>query len=194
MGVYGYARVSKGRWESNSAVAANLRVERKQLTDAGVDPENIVGEVVSGTKDRAALEELLTETMQEGDTLVITNFSRLARSVRISEWALGVLDERGLELQSLREGIDTRTIAGRMFFRICAVMAQAQVEAISEDSKRGLEAARARGKHIGRPKSITPEKGEQIDRLMKVPSLHLKDVAAAVGVSERTLFRYINGR
>ena len=193
MAVYGYARVSKGRYDNNHSVAANLRVERKKLTDAGVDPAMIVDEVVSGTRDREKLTTLLSDTMQAGDTLVVSNLARLSRSVRISEWALSVLDERGLELRSLREGIDTHTISGRLFFRISSAMAQAQVEAIAEDSKRGQEMARATGKHIGRPFVLNKEKEGQIDRLL-ASGLVKNDVAVAVGISRRTLGRYLNGR
>ena len=189
MAEWGYARVSKGRYDTDRKVAHNLRVEIKKLTDGGLAREQIVAEVISGTKRRPAFERLLTETMQPGDVLVVSNLARLSRSAKVSEWALEVFEERNLDLRCLREDIDTRSPGGRMIFRIIAAINQAQAEAIGEDSKAGQDWARGEGKHIGRPVAITAEKGFAIRNLRKAGA-SLAAIAVAVGVSASSVKNY----
>lgn len=188
--IYGYARVSKGRFDSDRKVAANLRVEIKKLTDAGVERRYIVAEVVSGAKRRPEFERLLTEAMQPGDTLTVSNLSRLARSAKVSEWALDTLEQRGLHLRCLREDIDTGTAAGRLIYRIIAAISQAQAEATAEDSKAGQDWARDQGKHIGRPAVITPAKDLAI-RHLRQQGASLAAIAEATGVSVSSVKNFI---
>jgi DNA invertase Pin-like site-specific DNA recombinase len=60
------------------------------------------------------------------------------------------LTERGIALVSYRENIDLTTSAGRMLAGIFSVLAEYERSIISERTKAGLRAARARGKRIGR--------------------------------------------
>jgi DNA invertase Pin-like site-specific DNA recombinase len=68
------------------------------------------------------------------------------------------LAERGIGFQSLTEAIDTTTAGGELLFHIMGALAQFERRIIAERSRAGIEAARRRGKHLGRPADLTPEK------------------------------------
>lgn len=191
--VYGYARVSKWRGETDRQVRGNLNVEIGKLTSAGVPRENIISEVISGGKRRPAFEKLLTETMQPGDTLVVSNLARLARSSKISEWALGTMEERGLNFHCLREDVDTNTWVGRMLYRMFSIISEAQLEAIREDSMAGQRWARDNGKRIGRPPVISGERAALIDRL-RDEGVSKSSIARQLGISRPTLNAYLRNK
>ena len=190
MTVWGYARVSKGRNESDRQIAENLQLQVERLIADGVQQEFIVAEAVSGTKRRPELDLLLTKKMQPGDTLTVTYLSRLARSSRFSEWFLDMIEERGLHLRCINEDVDTTTVGGRLFFRIAAVINQAQVEVIREQSMAGQARARSQGKHIGRPAAMTPDKAAAVELLFE-QGVGREAAARMVGVGRTTLYHYL---
>lgn len=89
--------------------------------------------------------------MQEkGDVLVVYKLDRLGRSTKRLIELSEELQERGIELVSIRDSIDT-TAVGKVMFKMLAVLAEMERDLISERT-RGLENARARGRSAGRPK------------------------------------------
>lgn len=83
--------------------------------------------------------------MRAGDELVITRLSRMARSVRHLTDIAVTLDERGIDLLVLKQGIDTTTPAGRFTFHVLAAMDEMLADLISEGTQESLASARARG-------------------------------------------------
>jgi len=72
---------------------------------------------------------------------------------------INVLHDRGINIKSLTEpDIDTTTPMGRALFGIVAVFAQLRVDTIRENTRRGLEHARARGRLGGRPTVMSQER------------------------------------
>lgn len=100
---------------------------------------------------RAGLDELLA-ALQEGDTLMVWKLDRLGRSTLHLLTLLDDLHKRGVDFHAITQGIDTRTALGRMVFGQLAVFAEFEREQISERTKAGMAAAKARGVHIGRPR------------------------------------------
>ncbi|PCJ89744.1 MAG: DNA resolvase [Hyphomicrobiales bacterium] len=100
---------------------------------------------------RAGLDELLA-TLQAGDTLMVWKLDRLGRSTLHLLTLLDNLQKRGIDFHAITQGIDTRTALGRMVFGQLAVFAEFEREQISERTKAGMAAAKARGVHVGRPR------------------------------------------
>ena len=128
----GYARVS--------TQDQKLELQRDALAKAGC--EKIFEDKASGVK---AARPGLTEAvafMRPGDTLVIWKLSRLGRSLRQLIEAVQMLQDKGIELRSLHESIDTNTATGKLLFHIVAAFAQFERDNMIENTKAGLEAAR----------------------------------------------------
>ena len=100
---------------------------------------------ISGTKsDREGLQQAMGNT-SKGDALVVYSLSRLTRStkdmLRLSE----ELERRGTDLVSLTEKIDTTTAAGKMVFRMLAVLNEFERDQIAERTKAALSYKKANG-------------------------------------------------
>lgn len=109
---------------------------------------------ISGTKiKRKGLNKLLAD-LKENDTLCVWKIDRLGRSTVHLLLLLDDLRKRGVNFISTTEGIDTGTPIGRMVYGQLALFAEFEREQISERTKAGMQAAKARGVHIGRPRKV----------------------------------------
>ncbi|WP_237072767.1 recombinase family protein [Pseudaestuariivita rosea] len=99
---------------------------------------------------RAGLDRLMAE-LRAGDTLVVWKLDRLGRSTIHLLQILETLQTRGIHFTALTQGIDTSTAVGRMIFGQLAVFAEYERSLISERTKAGMRAAKARGVRVGRP-------------------------------------------
>jgi DNA invertase Pin-like site-specific DNA recombinase len=111
----------------------------------------------------------LTEALshlREGDVLVICKLDRLGRTVKGLVDFVAELAAREVQFRSLTDGIDTTTPAGRFFFHVMASLAQMERKLIAERTKAGLNAARQRGRLVGRKRSMTPSKIESAKQFL----------------------------
>ena len=107
---------------------------------------------VSGKiRKRVGLDDML-ESLVSGDTLVVWKLDRLGRSTIHLLQLLSDLRDRGVDFQAITQGIDTTTAVGRMLYGQLAVFAEYERSLISERTKAGMAAAKARGVHVGRPR------------------------------------------
>jgi len=138
-----------------------------ELEAAGVDKRNIYHENVSGTKrNRKQLNKMLAE-LKAGDVILFTELSRLSRSLLHMIEISDIIQQKGAGFKSLKEGeFDTTTAQGKLMFGMLAVMAEWQRNNISEQTKSGLKAAKARGRCGGRP-SRPNEKMKLVETLTR---------------------------
>jgi DNA invertase Pin-like site-specific DNA recombinase len=141
----GYARVSTTDQQPHLQVDA--------LERAGC--YRVFTETASGARtDRPSLEQLLDQ-LRPGDTLVVWKLDRLGRSLRHLVDTVTGLAEHGIGFRSLQESIDTTTPGGKLVFHVFAALAEFERDLIRERTSAGLAAARARGRHGGRPSVLT---------------------------------------
>lgn len=98
--------------------------------------------------NRPGLQGALTAACQQKAALVVYSLSRLARSTKD---AIGISDrlaKSGADLVSLSERIDTTSAAGKMIFRMLAVLAEFERDQIAERTKGALSHMRMQGKRI----------------------------------------------
>jgi DNA invertase Pin-like site-specific DNA recombinase len=128
--------------------------------------------------------------VRPGDMVVITELSRMSRSLAHLLEVVRTFEAPEIELVSLREHIDTATATGRCFLAMMGAMAQMERELKAERTAAGRAAAKARGRTGGRPRT-DPEKLEHA----RILSLHsdktAADVCRTVGIGRRTLFSYL---
>ncbi|WP_341813818.1 recombinase family protein [Paraburkholderia kururiensis] len=179
----GYARVSTGE--------QHLDLQLQALKAYGCDVTySDHGE--SGARfDRPGLQDAL-EAVLHGSTLVVWRLDRLGRSLRHLATIISDLEMRNVRVVSLTEYIDTGSTSGRFTFHMLAALAEFEQGLISERTRAGIAAARARGSHIGRPSALDDEKCEQALSLLKeYPS---RVVAQTLNVHRRTLQRHLRKR
>jgi DNA invertase Pin-like site-specific DNA recombinase len=130
-------------------------------------------ETASGAAaDRPVLAQVLDQ-LRPGDTLVVWKLDRLDRSVRHLVDTVTGLAECGIGFRSLQEQVDTTTPGGKLVFHVFAALAEFERDLIRERTSAGLAAARARGRHGGRPSVMTPHKllvARRCTRLSSTPS------------------------
>jgi DNA invertase Pin-like site-specific DNA recombinase len=85
-----------------------------------------------------------------GDTRAVVRLDRLGRSLADLLTIVSMLRQRQIALLSLEEKIDTSSAAGELIFRVFGAIAHFEGRLISERTKDGIAAARARGKRPGR--------------------------------------------
>ncbi|MFD3443912.1 recombinase family protein [Microbacteriaceae bacterium 4G12] len=179
---YGYVRVSTTKQTVDQQLDA-LRL-------AGVADEHVFGDVRSGARwDREGLSELKRH-LRPGDTLVVVALDRLGRSLSEMVNLLAWIRENEIVLRSLRESLDFSTPTGEMMAAIFAAMAQYERALIIERADAAREAARARGRQVGRPKSMTSAQRKKAEDLLAAGWSRVS-VAADLGVSRATLYREI---
>jgi len=177
--IIGYARVSTDD--------QNLDAQTDALQAAGA--ERIFSDKISGSmRKRLELDKLLDQ-LRPGDVIVVTKYDRLARSLRDLLDLVEAIKEQGAGFRSLAEDIDTTTPAGRLIFHVFASIAQFERERISERTKEGLQAAKARGRVGGRPPALTAAQKAEARRMRDDEHRSISEIARLFKVSERTVRR-----
>ena len=149
-----YARVSIFNGQSPEV---QLRESRDYCQRRGWEfAREYVDRGISGSKEhRPQLDQLLGDCRKRlVDAVVVYRYDRFARSLRQLVNALEEFRSLGVDFISLHEGVDTSTPNGRLVFGIFASIAEFERELIRDRVRSGLAAARARGKHLGRPPVI----------------------------------------
>lgn len=180
----GYARVSTRDQHPEAQTDA--------LTAAGC--ERLFVDKASGKLARRPQLDAALDYLRAGDQLVITKLDRLGRSLRHLLDLSAHLSDRGIDLQVLDQGIDTSTPGGRLFFSILGALAEFERELLSERTRDGLEAARARGRKGGRRPVMTPEKAAAARRMVDAKEHSMQTIAEILGVSRASLYRALGSQ
>jgi DNA invertase Pin-like site-specific DNA recombinase len=144
---------------------------------------------VSGSvKQRKGLAEMLS-SLQAGDTLVVWKLDRLGRSPIHLLQLLEDLREREVDFQAITQGIDTTTAVGRMLYGQLAIYAEFEREQIRERTKAGMEAARKRGVHVGRPRKLNIAQVDRARRKIAANQGSITSIARFYRVAPLTLSR-----
>lgn len=178
----GYARVSTRHQDP----AAQVR----QLKAAGCSRVFVDDGLSSTRRDRPEFLRAL-DLCRPGDTLTVCRLDRLGGDVGHLLELAADLEERGVRLWSLSEGLDSRTPMGRAQFGMFAVLAQLRIELIREAVSDGLARARAEGRTGGRPPVLSPEQLTAARQLIASGQTK-SSVARSLGVGRATLYRALS--
>ncbi|UEP23087.1 recombinase family protein [Burkholderia ambifaria] len=176
----GYARVSTDE--------QNLQLQIDALGRAGCD-SIYTDQGISGSDfSRPGLDTAL-DSLAAGDSLVVWRLDRLGRSLGKLLDLVTHLENRSIQFESLTEAINTSSSGGLLIFHMMAALAQFERSLISERTRAGMAAARARGKPLGRKPALNDKQREQALRLLKKKSI--TEVAAHFDVHPRTVKRML---
>lgn len=186
MTIYGYMRVSTGDGRQST------RSQRAALKAAGVT--DFREERVSGTKSvgqRPVLASLLDE-LNSGDTLWVYDLSRLARSLGDLLNIAQTLQDKGVQLRSVQQGIvETGTPTGELMLSILGAIHQFEVSLLREKTRSGVRAAHAAGRFGGRKPTLNRAQVDQV-RKMRSEGASISHIGKVVGVSRPTVYRALD--
>ncbi|MBR2700646.1 MAG: recombinase family protein [Erysipelotrichaceae bacterium] len=136
----GYARIS--------TITQNEDRQIEALTNAGC--EKIYLDKLSGKDtNRPQLKEMFT-FIREGDTVLVTEFSRFSRSTKDLLDLVEKLQAKKVDFRSLKENVDTTTSSGKLVLTIFAALSEFERSIIRERAAEGIAIAKAKGKKLGR--------------------------------------------
>lgn len=180
----GYARVSTHD--------QSLDLQRDALLGQGC--EKIFVDIASGTnQDRTGIEQL-REQLRSGDVIVVWRLDRLGRSLKQLIELVEEFKSLKVGFRSLTEAIDTTTPGGKLFFHIIASMAEFERNIIAERTRAGLAAARSRGKLGGRPRKLSMQQCQIVQKLYVGKELSINDICKMFKISKTTLYSYLKCR
>lgn len=175
----GYARVSTDDQD--------LTNQRAELQAMGCS--RIFAEKMSGTHARRPELSRMIDHLRAGDVVIVTSLDRLARNTRDLLDIAEQLRAKGAGLRSLSEPwADTTTPAGRMVLTIFAGIAEFERSLIVDRTRRGREAALARGVKFGPPSKLTPERIKHARKMLD-EGYSVEEAATVLGVHRSTLWR-----
>lgn len=176
----GYARVS--------TADQNLALQNAALEAAGCSYIHADQGISGADFERPGLTAAL-EDLRAGDMLVVWRLDRLGRSLIDLIRLVTELGERQIEFRSLSEAIDTSSSGGRLLFHLLAAMAEFERSLISERTKAGMSAARARGSQIGRRPAMNEKQRHEARLAIEDGSVSVEAVAKRYKIHPRTLLR-----
>ena len=156
---FAYCRVSTADQTTDNQV--------QEIAGAGfaVEVHRIITETVSGSTaatERPAFAKLM-DRLETGDVLIVTKLDRLGRNAMDVRATVEALAARGIRVHCLAlGGVDLTSPAGKMTMGVIAAVAEFERDLLVERTQAGLTRAKAEGKALGRPSSLSKTDRESI--------------------------------
>lgn len=189
--IYGYARCSTDNTKQD------ITRQTRELKSLGVDEANIYFEYASGTKvDREQLKRLM-DRVDEGDTIVATEVSRITRSTKQLCEVIEFSKERKVKLNLGNFVVDCTKQLDPMtegMLKMMGVFSELERNMISERVKSGMKNAIAKGKVVGRPETTKEDIPTQVIKayeLLKNGKINKSECARMCNISRPSLNKYI---
>ncbi len=137
---------------------------------------------VSGRRQgRPQLDALMRDARNRAfDCVLVWAFDRFARSTKHLLSALEEFNHLGIRFVSVQDQIDTTSPMGKAMFTLIGAMAELESSLISERVSAGMKASRARGKHLGRPRTPVTV-GAKVEELARTTDLSVREIQRRIG-------------
>ncbi len=193
--IFGYARVSSREQNLDRQMIALREYVRE---------ENILTDKSSGKNlDRPAYQALKGALgLREGDTLIITSLDRLSRNKEDIRRELQWFKEKKVRLKIL--DLPTSLIEvpegqqwiiemiQNILIEVLSSMAEQERIMIKQRQRQGIEAAKAKGKHLGRPRIKMPAEFEEVYHIWKQGNMTAVDAMNRMNLSSSTFYRMVH--
>ena len=186
-----YCRVST-RHQKNDSQRAEID---KWIRNNGIDQTTVqwFEDKETGTTTQRFAFEQMQKAIFEGlvKTVVVWKLDRISRRQRdginlLAEWC-----DRGVRVVSVTQQIDLSGAVGRMVASVMFGLAEIEMEYRRERQSAGIKVAKKAGVYKGRQMGTTKGKPERAKGL-KSQGLSVEEIANAMAVSRRTVFRYLS--
>ena len=145
---------------------------------------------VSGAKSREsrpAYNELCKDAfLKKFDIIIGWDVSRFSRSLKEFVSFLADMDEKGIGVIAVKNGLDTVSSSGRMMMKLIGVLEEWNREMLIERTRAGLARTVANGTKLGRRKVTNDTMTAKIIEL-RTAKKSLREIASEVGVSRGTV-------
>lgn len=141
--------------------------------------------------DRPQLQAML-EFAREGDTVYVSEFSRLARSTKDLLDIVQQLKEKHVQVISLKENFDTSTPAGELAMTMFAAIATFERKIMLERQREGIALAKAQGKYRGRKETKMPADWAELVRKYQCREIStVSELVRICGCSRPTVYKWL---
>ncbi len=174
--VYGYIRVSTAEQsaESQKNLIARFVVERKMSIDEWIEVEMSSKKSV----DKRKITELLSQVV-ENDVIIVSELSRLGRSIQeVLQIIKTLMEEKKCRLVLVKQNLDLNPsnamdIGNKILITIFSMLAELERDFISFRTKEGLNAQKAKGVKLGKPKGCLQKSmyDKDKDKILELASL-----------------------
>lgn len=166
--------------------------EARQL--AALEPHQIdkwFTEKVSGKDTNRPQLQAMLDYVRDGDTLFITDFSRLSRSVSDLLTIMKQLEEKGVRLVSLKESIDTHTATGKLITTVIAAINEFERDNLLERQREGIACAKAKGVYKGRKRIDYPPNWQEVYQKWESRQITATDAMKQLDLKRNTYYNLI---
>ncbi len=185
-----YCRVSTST--KDQTTENQLRELNSYCDRMGYEVIKIYEDQISGAKTREKLpayNQLCKDAfLKKFDLVIAWDVSRFGRSLKEFVSFLADMDDKGIGVVAVKNGLDTSSSTGKMMMKMIGVMEEWNREMLVERTKSGLARTRANGTKLGRRKITNPKMTAQIISLRN-ENKSIRAIATEVGVSTATIQR-----
>lgn len=192
--VYGYARVSTSEQNTDRQIDA--------LKEYGVSDRDIIVEKASGKNlDRTGYIALKESLLRQGDTLVIKSLDRLSRNKMDIKNELAYFRNNNIRLKII--DIPTTMIdlpenqgwvidmVNNILLEVLSSIAEQERITIKQRQKEGIEAAKRKGKHLGRPRIEFPSDWDNVYNSWMNKEITAKEAMEILNLKRTTFYSLV---
>lgn len=178
----GYIRVSTVEQHEDRQV--------KDLIDNGKVSKVFIDKMSGKDTNRPQLKAML-DYVRENDTVVVSEYSRLARSTRDLIDIVETLKAKGVNVISMKENYDNNTPQGRLILKIFMDIAEFERELMLQRQKEGIAIAKANGKYKGRQSKQKPDDWESLKAMYMSRQITVSEIAKRCDVSRPIVYKWL---
>ena len=179
----GYVRVS--------TLEQHEERQKVELTEKAHVEKIFIDKLSGKDTDRPHLQAML-EFARDGDTVYVSEFSRLARSTKDLLDIVQQLKKKQVQVISLKESFDTSTPAGELAMTMFAAIATFERKIMLERQREGIALAKAQGKYRGRKEAKKPANWQELVEKYKCREIAtVSELVRICGCSRPTLYKWL---
>lgn len=173
-----------------STVDQNEERQLELLKNCSID-KTFIEKVSAKDTDRPKFQEMI-DYVREGDTIYVTDFSRLSRSTRDLLNTIEYLMKKGVKVISLKENLDSSSPQGRLMITMIGAINQFEREILLERQREGIEIAKRKGKYKGRKRIERPANWDRVIGDYMVRKITAKKAMELLGLKTSSFYKLLN--
>ena len=192
--IFYYARVSSRE--------QNLDRQIEAFKKLGADEREIICDKESGKDfNRSGYQALKNTMLRSGDMLIVKSLDRLSRNKSDIKTELQYFKDNNIRLKvidlpttmmDLPEGQEwVFDMVNNILIEVLGTIAEQERQTIRKRQREGIEAAKAKGKHLGRPKAVKPENWDEVVSDWKHGNITARQAYTMLGVSKSVFYRLV---